>query len=404
MGQTTMKLSFDKRIFVLFFGLGLATVAVLLLKPSRSEARKSVNAETRPQASPAQFKRFKKGDTVYSLLPKYGFTAEHMSQVFNHKLPFKKLTVVPNDLYRARQHSKNHLELKFYAHPTNSVFVVWREGSRAGARFKKEMFEVRTRTVKGKILGPLITSLKAAIDDSWITLRFLDAYTYDYQLTKILKKGAEFSLTFEEKYDDGMLVGYGEVLETHLEIHEGRISRYFVPHAYGGSFIGLESLNHTKSMHSPVGYARISSAFNPRRLHPIKRHRMAHMGIDFELPEGEPVMAVDDGRVLRYGKNRGAGNFVVVSHANGLESYYNHLSALHPALRKGTALRAGQIVGKIGCTGYCTKPHLHFAVKKQGRFVDPIQYLRSYPEVAESVISRKVANLKVRSNSALADL
>ena len=112
---------------------------------------------------------------------------------------------------------------------------------------------------------------------------------------------------------------------------------------------------HDKPLYSPVAYQHYSSLFKPRRFHPIKKRRQAHLGLDFELPAGHAVYTVQSGRVLRTGKNRAAGNFVVVRHQSGLESYYNHLQSISPEVKKGRQVFNGQKLGTIGCTGYCTK-------------------------------------------------
>jgi murein DD-endopeptidase MepM/ murein hydrolase activator NlpD len=92
------------------------------------------------------------------------------------------------------------------------------------------------------------------------------------------------------------------------------------------------------------------------------------------------------------GRNRAAGNFIVISHKNGLESYYNHLQTHQSGLRAGDAIKTGQKIGANGCTGYCTKPHLHFALKKQGRFIDPIRLVRSYPFHRRGFIYKQLAS------------
>ena len=83
--------------------------------------------------------------------------------------------------------------------------------------------------------------------------------------------------------------------------------------------------------------------------------------------------------MIKKGRTRGAGNYVVIEHANSYKSYYNHMFKIDDSIRVGMNIKPGDIVGQIGCTGYCTMSHLHFAVKKRGRFVDPAPLTRSYP-------------------------
>lgn len=379
---------------------GIVTVLLstffLTTSPSFANSQKTIKSNSKAQASQTgvstRFKKIESGDTIYGLLRKHGFTQNQIGQVMSHQLPFDKFTLVPGEKYRIRTTAQSK-ELKFYRKPSNEVFLLWKNTERAGAQLRTEKFEVRHKSVQGKVVGSLVASISQKIPDKWIAYRFMDAYAFDYKLPKVLQKGAEFSLTFEEKYDDGVFIGYGEVLATHLEIYGEKQSRYLVRHGDAGSFVGLESLDRSRPLYAPVSYVRVSSHYNPRRKHPIKRYRIPHWGTDFELDAGEDVFAANGGKVLRTGKNRAAGRYIVIRHAGGLESYYNHLKSIESNIKPGVRVANGQKIGEIGCSGYCTKPHLHFAVKKAGRFVDPIKYLKSYPASMEAVISRKIASL-----------
>lgn len=346
------------------------------------------------KASSPRFEKIKFGDTISSILKSHGFSPNQVGQVLRHDLPFEKFTLVPGEKYRVQKLSKNSQEIKFYLKPSDDVFVLWRDKDRAGAQMKKEEFRIKTRSVSGEVIGSLVASIYAKVPDKWIAYRFMDAYAFDFKLPDGLQRGDRFALSFEEKYDEGTFIGYGEVLTTELEIRGKLYSRHFVENTEGGgSFIDASASSSSKPFYAPVSYVKVSSHFNPRRRHPIKRHRIPHMGIDFELPAGEPALAVESGRILRTGRNRAAGHFVVIRHSNGMESYYNHLQYVPKNIRSGIRVDAGQEIGKIGCTGFCTKPHLHFAVKKSGRFVDPVKYLKSYSQPMEPAISRKIASL-----------
>jgi murein DD-endopeptidase MepM/ murein hydrolase activator NlpD len=131
---------------------------------------------------------------------------------------------------------------------------------------------------------------------------------------------------------------------------------------------------------------RISSLFQLHRFHPIKKFRKPHTGIDFELAEGEPVYSAEAGTILRTGRTHGAGNFVAIRHRNGYETFYDHLSSIEKFI-PGQPIKAGVVVGKIGCTGYCTAPHLHFAIKKNGQFVNPIYLIRNYSYLQRNDVS-----------------
>src|SRR3954449_4751680 len=111
------------------------------------------------------------------------------------------------------------------------------------------------------------------------------------------------------------------------------------------------------------------------RVHPILHDWRLHTGQDLGAAQGTPVYAVHDGSVVAAGPNAGYGNQVVVQHEGGVQSAYNHLSAI--LVPVGARVRAGQLVGRVGSTGMSTAPHLHFEIRINGQPVDPVPFMRA---------------------------
>lgn len=97
-----------------------------------------------------------------------------------------------------------------------------------------------------------------------------------------------------------------------------------------------------------------------------------HQGVDFSAPTGTPVHAVADGRVLMAAFYGGYGNLIILEHAGGYTTYYAHLSAYASGLQAGSQVRRGEEIGRVGSTGRSTGPHLHFEIRKDNVYIDPL--------------------------------
>lgn len=122
---------------------------------------------------------------------------------------------------------------------------------------------------------------------------------------------------------------------------------------------------------------RITSPFGSR-IHPIFKRRIFHSGIDIGAPYGTPIKAANSGRVIFVGWYSGYGKVVIIDHGNigGLPTttLYAHMSTT--IAKQGSHVAKGQIIGKIGTTGYSTGPHLHFEVRQKGNPVNPLSFIR----------------------------
>ncbi len=98
-----------------------------------------------------------------------------------------------------------------------------------------------------------------------------------------------------------------------------------------------------------------------------------HTGIDIAAPKGTPVYASASGRVIYAGWKGGYGKCIMIDHGNGIQTLYGHNSVL--VVSKGTQVKSGQQIAKMGSTGNSTGPHVHFEVRIKGKPVNPANYL-----------------------------
>lgn len=120
-----------------------------------------------------------------------------------------------------------------------------------------------------------------------------------------------------------------------------------------------------------VPNGRFRSKFG-MRLHPISRRQKMHWGVDFSAPRGTPIIAAGNGVVEKAGWAGGYGRQVILRHANGYKTSYNHMHRFAKGIRPGARVRLGEIIGQVGSTGYSTGPHLHYEVIVNGRKVNPM--------------------------------
>jgi murein DD-endopeptidase MepM/ murein hydrolase activator NlpD len=109
------------------------------------------------------------------------------------------------------------------------------------------------------------------------------------------------------------------------------------------------------------------------RMHPIYHRRSFHTGIDIAAPAGTTIRAARKGTVLWTGYRGAYGLIAIVDHGSSLATLYAHMSRVY--VRPGERIGTLDSVGAIGCTGWCTGPHVHFEVRIQGSPTNPINWL-----------------------------
>ncbi len=121
-----------------------------------------------------------------------------------------------------------------------------------------------------------------------------------------------------------------------------------------------------------TGRPRISSPFG-ERIHPVTGNRSVHRGIDLAVPAGTNVFSPASGHVARVWTDSTCGNGLRIAHGDGFETVYCHLS--DTIVKSGDVVNAGCLVAKSGNTGRSTGAHLHYAIKKNGDYINPSQFL-----------------------------
>lgn len=120
------------------------------------------------------------------------------------------------------------------------------------------------------------------------------------------------------------------------------------------------------------GYTIITSPFG-MRFHPILHYYRSHNGIDIGAKTGAPVIAANSGTVITASYVGSYGNVVMIDHGGGIVSNYGHGSKI--LVKVGQVVEKGEVIMEAGSTGLSTGPHLHFEIKVNGKFVNPLPYV-----------------------------
>lgn len=189
------------------------------------------------------------------------------------------------------------------------------------------------------------------------------------------KKGDKYKVIFERKYIDGEPVSLGKMLGAYYENKHGQYYSFFYENDLYSGFYDMEGRPSKKSfLKSPIkGSARISSRYNLRRLHPIKKRRIPHLGTDYAAPYGTPIHAVSNGVITKASYTKNNGKYVKIQHDDVYTTQYLHMQRFAKGIRPGVNVSQGTIIGYVGSTGLATGPHVCFRFWKNGKQIDHLR-------------------------------
>lgn len=194
------------------------------------------------------------------------------------------------------------------------------------------------------------------------------------------RKGDTMHLIFEELYLDGEKFDDGEIIAASYTNQGKTYTAYRYIDAQGDTgYFNEDGVSMRKAfLLAPVDFTRISSNFNPRRIHPIYKTARPHRGTDYAAPTGTPVYAAGDGRVIKAGYGRANGNYVFIQHGEQFVTRYLHLHKRR--VKQGQRVTQSQVIGTVGSTGAATGPHLHYEFLMNGVHRNPRTIHKKLPK------------------------
>jgi murein DD-endopeptidase MepM/ murein hydrolase activator NlpD len=217
------------------------------------------------------------------------------------------------------------------------------------------------------------------------------------------RKGDTIHLVYEDLYLDGEKYKDGDIIAASFTNQGKTFNAFRYTDANGdASYYNEQGVSMRKAfLLAPVDFTRISSNFNPRRLHPIYKTSRPHRGTDYAASRGTPVFATGDGRVYKTGYSKANGNYVFIQHGEQYVTKYLHLHKRK--VKKGQRVSQSQIIGTVGSTGAATGPHLHYEFLMNGVHRNPRTIHKKLPK-AKSLPTAEMPRFQQAINKASTQL
>lgn len=240
--------------------------------------------------------------------------------------------------------------------------------------------EVRNSSATVEIESSLFLSGKDAGMSSNLILDVANVFGGVVDFVMDPRKGDTLEVLYEELYLDGQKYRDGTIIAAAFTNKGERFEafRYVDSNDYE-SYYNADGVSMRKAfLMAPVDFTRISSHFDPRRLHPIYKTVRPHNGTDYAAPRGTPVFSAGDGRVIEAGYSRANGNYVFIAHGERYVTKYLHLNKRK--VKVGQGVIQSQVIGTVGSTGAATGPHLHYEFLVSGKHRNPRTIHKSLPK------------------------
>jgi len=340
----------------------------------------------------------KSGDTLSEIFSDQNIPAANLQEVLEADAEHIRLAnLLPGQEIHLQIGPKNELlALKLVIDRATTLSFVLKDGEYL-SKIETKKGEWRNNYYHGTINGSFYVSAKrSGLTSSQI--QQISNALQDKLDFKRLRAGDTFKSLVAKQYIEGAYANESEVLAVIIERGSTAYTAFL---SDDGRYYDKDGMGLTKAYRRyPVnGRPRISSPFNPRRLHPITKRVRPHNGTDFAVRTGTNVYSIGDGVVLRAGYHPAAGNYIVIKHGRKYTTRYLHLSKR--LVTKGQRVAMGELIAKSGNTGSSTGAHLHYEFHINGKPVDAMKV--SLP-LSQEVPANKMKAFKATRDLALKEM
>ena len=336
----------------------------------------------------------KDGDTLSVLFDTYDLGQTTMRMILSADESLLALeTLQPGQILYFRYHEDTQKlqEMELYKHAGHRI--IYRRI--ADDAFNYETIikegEWRNETLSGSIEGIFYLSAQRAGLTETETATVTHIFQDQLDFSRAIRKGDQFQIVRSVQFIDDKPTG-----QTRIE--SARIQRRAFEHTAflfdDGRYYDKEGKSLARAFtRTPLSKSyRISSRFNPRRVHPVTGRIGPHNGVDFATPMRTKVLSTGDGVVVRVGNHPFAGKYIDIKHGGQYKTRYLHLDKIY--VHRGESISRGQTIALSGNSGRSTGPHLHFELHIHGRPVDPmkakIPISREVPKENKTAFNQRV--------------
>lgn len=318
--------------------------------------------------------KVKSGDSFSSLMERAGFSTQAWYEVVQLGSDTKALTQLRvGESLKVAKDGRRVAALDYRLNAEDTL-QLRRQDDALVITTHKSPIERRTVSAAGTIETAFyLAADKAGLPDN-IIMELADLFAWDINFALNTRSGDSFSVLYEEKYQEGKKIGTGHILAAEF-INKGKSYRTLRYTDAGGktNYYTPDGRSMRRAfLRSPVHFTRISSRFNPNRLHPIYKTKRPHRGVDYAAPRGTPIMSSGDGVVTFAGNKTGYGKVVIIKHGERYSTLYAHMNRISKGMRRGKRVSQGQVIGRVGSTGWATGPHLHYEFRVDGAHRNPL--------------------------------
>jgi murein DD-endopeptidase MepM/ murein hydrolase activator NlpD len=313
------------------------------------------------------------GDSLDGLFRRNGLSVNDLHRLLKlgDAAPHLK-RIRPGDMFEIVHDGEAVLALTRRVDETRSLFVEHGEQGFT-VSYLDHPVDVRLVRAQGAITSSFYAAgLAAGLSDATI-MRLAGIYAWDIDFALDIRRDDWFAVLYEEVWQNGEKLRDGEIVAAEFsnQARNYRAVRFPDPDGRARYYTPAGDSMRKAFLRAPVDFTRVSSNFNPNRLHPILKVRRPHQGVDYAARTGTPIMAAGDGRVVSAGRNGGYGNTVVLQHGGNVTTLYAHMSRIASNARPGRRVRQGDVIGYVGMTGLATAPHLHYEYRANGVHRNP---------------------------------